>query len=96
MPKAKQHPGRVCLPVCLNLFPKCGVRRRNSRAQFIAEISAADLLQMQIRTLPIEPVVLELLTRAKLATSIRIVNGLTPSNLTRALAGEPIGTLITA
>ena len=51
---------------------------------------------MQLPTLPIEPVVLDLLTRARLAKSIRIVNGLVPGNLTRALAGEPVGTLIHA
>ena len=33
-------------------------------------------------------------TRAKLATSLRIVNGLVPGNLTRALKGEPVGTVI--
>ncbi len=49
---------------------------------------------MQLPTLPIEPVVLDLLTRAKLANSIRIVNGLVPGNLTRALDGEPVGTVI--
>jgi molybdenum storage protein len=63
-------------------------------AAFIADISATDLMRMQLATLPIEPVVLELLTRAKLARSVRIVNGLVPGNLTRALAGEPVGTLI--
>jgi len=63
-------------------------------ARFIAEIAAADLIRMRLETLPIEPVVLELLTRARLATSVRIVNGLVPGNLTRALAGEPVGTLI--
>jgi molybdenum storage protein len=63
-------------------------------AKFIPEISAAELIRMRLPTLPIEPVVLELLTRAKLAKSIRIVNGLVPGNLTRALAGEPVGTLI--
>ena len=63
-------------------------------ATFIPEISAADLLRMQLTTLPIEPSVLELLTRAKLAKSIRLVNGLVPGNLTRALAGESVGTLI--
>jgi molybdenum storage protein len=66
------------------------------RAEFIPEIRAGELMRMRLDTLPIEPVVLELLTRAKLATSIRIVNGLTPGNLTRALAGEPVGTLIHA
>ena len=49
---------------------------------------------MQLPTLPIEPAVLQLLMRAKLAKRIRIVNGLVPGNLTRALAGEAIGTEI--
>ncbi len=65
-------------------------------AKFIADISAAELILMKLPTLPIEPVVLELLTRAKLAKSVRVVNGLVPGNLTRALAGEPVGTLIHA
>jgi len=68
--------------------------KTNPGATFIAEISAAELIRMQLPTLPIEPVVLDLMTRAKLAKSIRIVNGLVPGNLTRALAGEAVGTLI--
>ena len=68
--------------------------KTNPDATFIAEIGAAELIRMQLPTLPIEPVVLDLMTRAKLAKSIRIVNGLVPGNLTRALAGEPVGTLI--
>ncbi len=63
-------------------------------AEFIPEISVADLLRRQLPTLPIEPVVLKLLTRARLAKSIRIINGLVAGNLSRALAGEPVGTLI--
>jgi molybdenum storage protein len=65
-------------------------------ARFIAEITAAELIRMQLPTLPIELVVLQLLMRAKLAKSVRLVNGLVPGNLTRALAGEPVGTLIHA
>jgi molybdenum storage protein len=65
-------------------------------ATFIPEIAVADLMRLQLPTLPIEPVVLDLLARARLAKSIRIVNGLVPGNLTRALAGEPVGTLIRA
>jgi molybdenum storage protein len=68
--------------------------KTNPRAEFIPEIGAADLLQLKLQTLPIEPTVLHLLTRAKLAKSIRVINGLRPGNLTRALAGEPVGTLI--
>ena len=69
--------------------------KSDPRAELIEEIGAADLLKMKLRTLPIEPAVLHLLTRAKLARSIRIINGLKPGNLTRALAGETVGTLIT-
>jgi len=70
--------------------------KTHHHASFIRKIRAADLVHMGLETLPIEPVVLELLTRARLATSVRIVNGLVPGNLTRALDGEPIGTLIHA
>lgn len=68
--------------------------KTNADARFIPDIGVHDLISMKLETLPIDPVVLELLTRAKLVTSIRIVNGLVPGNLTRALAGEPVGTLI--
>jgi molybdenum storage protein len=65
-------------------------------AKFITEISAWELLAMRLPTLPIEPVVLELLTCAKLVKSVRLVNGLVAGNLTRALGGEAVGTLIHA
>jgi molybdenum storage protein len=68
--------------------------KTHPNAEFIPEISAADLLRRQLPTLPIEPVVLNLLTRARLVRSIRIINGLVAGNLSRALAGEPVGTLI--
>src|SRR3954470_12905222 len=70
--------------------------KTNADARFIPEIGAAELIAMKLPTLPIEPVVLELLTRAKLARSIQIVNGLVPGNLSRALAGDPVGTRIHA
>jgi len=68
--------------------------KTHADAGFISDISIDALIAMKLETLPIEPVVLELLARAKLVTSIRIVNGLIPGNLTRALAGESVGTLI--
>jgi molybdenum storage protein len=63
-------------------------------AEFIQQARAQEIINRKLRTLPIEPVVLDLLTRAKLARSIRLINGLTPGNLTRALNGESVGTLI--
>ena len=70
--------------------------RSNPDAEFIPEITAAELLARNLPTLPIEPVVLELLTRGKLARNVRIINGLVPGNLTRALNGEAVGTVIHA
>lgn len=68
--------------------------RADANAEFIPEIRAQELMDRKLTTLPIEPAVLELLTRAKLAKSVRIINGLVPGNLSRALAGESIGTLV--
>ena len=66
----------------------------NPDAKFIPEIDGVELIAHNLPSLPIEPVVLELLSRGRLARSIRIINGLVPGNLTRALNGEPIGTVI--
>jgi molybdenum storage protein len=68
--------------------------KTNPDAEFIPEINTAELIAQNLPTLPIEPVVLELLSRGRLARSIQIINGLVPGNLTRALNGEPIGTVI--
>src|SRR5262249_6024406 len=68
--------------------------KTDASATFIPEISASDLLAKELPTLPIEPAVLHLLPGAKLVRSIRLVNGLVPGSLTRALDGERIGTLI--
>lgn len=63
-------------------------------AKFIQKIHVAELIDLKLRTLPIEPVILELMMRAKLAKSVRIINGLKQGNLTRALAGEAVGSEI--
>ncbi len=63
-------------------------------AEFIPDMRAQELMARKLPTLPLEPAVLELLTRARLARSVRIVNGLTPGNLSRALKGDPVGTMI--
>jgi len=68
--------------------------KSNPQAELIADINLEELAKRKIPTLPIEPSVLDLLSRARLARSIRIVNGLVPGNLTRALAGEAVGSVI--
>jgi molybdenum storage protein len=68
--------------------------KTDSHAELIPEIRAEELVRRNLPTLPIEPSVLELLTRSKLARSVRIVNGLVPGNLSRALAEESVGIVI--
>jgi molybdenum storage protein len=70
--------------------------KTNPQAELIPEITAADLRRKEMPTLPVEPSVLDLMVNARLAKSIRIVNGLVRGNLTKALAGEPVGSLIRA
>ena len=47
-------------------------------------------------SLPIEPIVLEMLINARLVTQLQLINGLKPGAITRAVHGEPIVTTITA
>jgi molybdenum storage protein len=68
--------------------------QHHSDARLIPDIHAGELMAMKLATLPVEPVVLELLTRSKLVKSVRIINGLVRGNLTKALAGENVGTTI--
>lgn len=70
--------------------------KASSTARLIPEITVAELATMKTASLPFESTLVTLLGRAKLAKSVRIVNGLVPGNLTRALAGEPVGTLVSA
>lgn len=70
--------------------------RRNPDAQFIPEISVSELRRRNLRSLPFDPVMLELLEHARLLKQFRIVNALTPGNLRAAFAGEKVGTIVHA
>jgi molybdenum storage protein len=70
---------------------------RESNAELIKETTVDELQKRNLPTLPIEPVVLDLLKTAKSVKKIRIVNGLVPGNLSHALEDWddcPVGTLI--
>jgi molybdenum storage protein len=51
-------------------------------------------MERNLDDLVVERVVVEYLSRARYTHEVQIINGLTPGNLTRALAGEDIGTII--
>jgi len=65
-------------------------------AELIGRVGAAELIAMDLPTLPIDRLVLELMGNAKHVREIQIVNGLTRGNVTRALRGEHVGTIIHA
>lgn len=70
--------------------------KKDKHARHIPRITVAELLAMDLQDLVVERPVLELMANAQHRRSIRVINGLVPGNLTRALEGEEVGTLITA
>ena len=67
---------------------------KNPEAELIKDISAQELIEMNMDDLVLERKVVELLINAKSVHEVKIVNGHVKGNLTRALYGELIGTTI--
>lgn len=70
--------------------------KKDRGARFIPRITVAELEALDLQDVVVERAVLELMKNAQHRRSIRVINGLVPGNLTRALEGEDVGTLITA
>lgn len=68
--------------------------KKNPDADFIPEIGARDLLERDLDDLVIERPCLEILQNSEVIDRVQIINGMEPGNITRALAGEHVGTLI--
>ncbi|HEY0327627.1 MAG TPA: uridine kinase [Rhodopseudomonas sp.] len=70
--------------------------KTSKNATFIPKISVAEMKAKGLQDSILEFPVLDLLDQARHIHQVQIVNGLVPGNLTRALAGEHVGTIITA
>jgi molybdenum storage protein len=68
--------------------------KKNKNAKHIPRISAKELIAANLNDLVLERIVIEYLQRARFCTELQIVNGLERGNITRALAGEDVGTII--
>ncbi len=68
----------------------------DSRANFIAKISAAQLKERNLETLPFERILIDLLANSRLVDKFQIINGSVPERLEAALNGEHVGTIIYA
>jgi len=70
--------------------------KKDRSAKFIAKTSVAELKAMNLQDVVVERPVLDMMETANNRRSIRVINGLVRGNLTRALNGEEVGTLIYA
>jgi len=70
--------------------------KKDRSAKHIPRITVAELQALDLPDLVVERAVLEMLPNARHRRSVQVINGLVPGNLTRALNGEPVGTVITA
>ena len=70
--------------------------KKDRDARFIPKITIEELESLDLADVVVERSVLDLMKNAKHRRSIQVINGLKRGNLTRALNGEPVGTVITA
>jgi molybdenum storage protein len=70
--------------------------KKDPRAKFIPQVTVEELEALDLDDIIIERSVLEMMKNAEQRRSIQVINGLVPGNLTRALNGECVGTIITA
>jgi molybdenum storage protein len=65
-------------------------------ADLISDITASELLEMDLEDMVLEPKVVEMLRYAKNVHEVKIVNGHEPGNIRKVLSGGKPGTLIRA
>ena len=70
--------------------------KTSSSATFIPTISVDEMKARGLEDSILEFALLDLLSSARHVRQVQVINGLVPGNLTRALAGEHVGTMISA
>src|SRR5215210_105117 len=70
--------------------------KKDPQATFIPKITVAELEELDLQDVVVERSVLEMMKHATYRRSVQVINGLERGNLTRALNGEHVGTIISA
>ena len=70
--------------------------KTSKNAKFIPKISVDEMKAEGLQDSILEFQMLDLLKAARHVREVQVINGLVSGNLTRALAGEHVGTIITA
>jgi molybdenum storage protein len=68
--------------------------KTNKKASFIPEIGVKELLKRDLEDLVVERSCLEILVNSEAVDRIQIINGLKKGNITKALNGRHVGTII--
>jgi molybdenum storage protein len=68
--------------------------KKNPDAQFIPDITVAELMEKDQDDLVIERPCLEIIKNSEVIEQVQVINGMKEGNITRALAGEHVGTII--
>lgn len=68
--------------------------KKNPDAQFIPDITVAELMEKDQDDLVIERPCLEIIKNSEVIEQVQVINGMKEGNITKALAGEHVGTII--
>jgi molybdenum storage protein len=68
--------------------------KKNPDAEFIPKIGAKDLIEKNLDDLVIERPCLDIIQNSEVIEQVQIINGMVPGNISKALAGEHVGTII--
>ncbi|MCF8076580.1 MAG: uridine kinase [Desulfotignum sp.] len=68
--------------------------KKNPDAEFIPDITVAELMEKDQDDLVIERPCLEIIKNSEVIKQVQVINGMKEGNITRALAGEHVGTII--
>lgn len=68
--------------------------KKDPDAKFIPEIGAQDLLDKDQDDLVLERPCLDIIQNSEVIKQVQIINGMVPGNITKALNGEHVGTII--
>ncbi|MDM8537697.1 uridine kinase [Desulfobacterales bacterium HSG17] len=68
--------------------------KKNPNAEFIPKINVRDLIERNQDDLVIERPCLDIIQNSEVIEQVQIINGMVPGNISKALAGEHVGTII--
>jgi molybdenum storage protein len=68
--------------------------KKNPDARFIPDITVAELMEKDQDDLVIERPCLEIIKNSEVIEQVQVINGMVEGNITKALAGEHVGTII--